>query len=662
MKLSISYRIGIILASVLVLSISSMLFVLLSQEEQLKKEKARESIQELSTSIHESVKYMMGEGVTNAAPIIEKLSAAKNIRELQLKAGDAIKPGGNAKFDPDEQKAFTSGVPVVISEHFNKEDVIRSIEPIKAENSCVTCHNTQAGSPLAVISMRYSMESTNDFIASQRVKAAIMLLITVLISFWVIMYFLRKNIITVLHRSMNKIKDIAQAIGNLTHAMNLLSKGHLNAAITSKVEKMQVTATDEFGELEQNLNLIIDNFDSVTLSFEDTRQEIDNIINETNKLTGYAKDGKLHERGDLNKFTGAYRELLSGINTSFDQIAAPLQHSTDVLNELAKGDFTINMHGEYKGVNLVMKDSINKLVDAMNMVFADIRHSLVATKNTADLITRMSVNLVHDAHHQKSEIEEVASATEQMSRTISSSTQNIANATNLSLAAAGDADKGARMIQDSISGMIEAKQHAQTAEEVINRLVAKTEQIGNVTTVIAEISEQTNLLALNAAIEAARAGENGRGFAIVADEVRKLADRTGKATKEIEATIKEIQSESEKAYNSMLTTGKAVDSSVMLTEQLKAALLKMAETVTTVSDRMHQLNAAAEEQTTTSEQICRSMDNIATVTDRFVISTEEFEKTAEELRHQTEHLNESLSRFRVNEIRSRRSAAYMLEN
>lgn len=136
----------------------------------------------------------------------------------------------------------------------------------------------------------------------------------------------------------------------------------------------------------------------------------------------------------------------------------------------------------------------------------------------------------------------------------------------------------------------DAKDLAESTCEAVRCLDQSSRVIGKVVEVIQELADQTNLLALNATIESARAGDAGRGFAVVASAVKDLAKQTAAATKSIETSVLEIQSN--------------IAEVVLSTENISSS-------VSEVNVNMTVIAAAVEEQSVTIASIKRTADDLS---------------------------------------------------
>ena len=213
--------------------------------------------------------------------------------------------------------------------------------------------------------------------------------------------------------------------------------------------------------------------------------------------------------------------------------------------------------------------NITGVVSIVSTAAHEMQTTAQSMSDIASDTSHQAQDVAASAKEASSNVQTVASAAEELHSSITEIGRRVAESTRL-----------------AESAVVETKHTDTTVES----LAAAAQKIGQVVDLINEIASQTNLLALNATIEAARAGEAGKGFAVVASEVKNLANQTAKATEDIAAQVKDMQS---------VTTG-----TVTAIRGIGATISKLNEIATTIA-------AAVEEQTAATNEIARSVEQTA---------------------------------------------------
>lgn len=394
------------------------------------------------------------------------------------------------------------------------------------------------------------------------------------------------------------IKGVAQAAAGI-------AAGDVNATVQPKSEKdvLSVNMAQALATLQQLL--------------ADSRTVID-----------AARAGELKKRADVARYSGAYREMLGGLNDVLAAVDSPMREATQALERLAARDLSQRARSDFSGDYARMMDSVNRATDNLAESLRNVSYATEQVSSASAQIAASSHSVAQGASEQASALEETSAALTQMGAATKQNAESARKASGLADNARRTTEAGRSAMSNMTGAMLQIRESSEATAAIIRD--------------INEISFQTNLLALNAAVEAARAGDAGRGFAVVAEEVRNLAARSKEAAQKTESLIS----------NSMSLARRGEEISGQVSENLAS----VTQAVQDVSSIVAEIASASSEQAEGIEQSNRAMAQMDQTTQQAAANSEETSSASEALAAQARDLAALVAQFKLEQKTTRGNA------
>nr|WP_271408651.1 methyl-accepting chemotaxis protein [Pseudomonas sp. Q1-7] len=326
-------------------------------------------------------------------------------------------------------------------------------------------------------------------------------------------------------------------------------------------------------------------------------------------------------------------------------IVVPIRRAVGFADLIAQGDLRQGIHVDGRDEVARLFCSLSGMRGNLRDTLGQIHDSAQQLSAAAEEMTTVMDESTRGLQRQNGEIEQAATAVNEMTVAVEEVAGNAVSTSEASRASNQSAELGRAQLAEAIRSIQVLTDDVMSASERAASLAEQTQTISRVLDVIRAVAEQTNLLALNAAIEAARAGDAGRGFAVVADEVRALAHRTGESTREIEGMIANIQEGTGETVKALRQSAERARSTMAKADVAGQALESITEAVAGINERNLLIASASEEQAQVAREVDRNLVSIRDLSVQTATGAQQASVATQELARLASSLNGLVRQF-----------------
>lgn len=333
------------------------------------------------------------------------------------------------------------------------------------------------------------------------------------------------------------------------------------------------------------------------------------------------------------------------------KVLLPLDRLARRMRDIAEGDGDLTGRVEVRGHDELDEVGLwfNVFIERIEQIVLRVTQNAAALGEAATGLARIAHETAsqsakqHDqAMHITASMGEISTAVRQISETTQSAARDARKAEE-------NAHAGGDTIQSTVATIQQLLVANQATATKIGELGLASDAIGTIIGVIDDIANQTSLLALNASIESARAGEHGRGFAVVAAEVRRLAERTSRATKEIDQTVRAIQAGTAEVVEAMRTSMGHVEGGVGSARAAGDALARIIQGSEAVQKMVTQIATASTQQSYATQSVNTNLSEISSIIEATTNSSALAVDACDRLSNLADDLNQLVGSFKVRE-------------